>query len=233
MPKISFITRLTEFIAPRKCAICGCRMGVMEDDLCASCNARLPRTRHYADPTDNEMARLFYGKIPVERCAALFFYEARSQADNLIYDLKYASRPEIGETLGRLIAHEMSPHGFFDGIDVIIPMPLANVRERQRGYNQSLEIARGLRAVTHIPINCKAVRRLTFGESLTKMDFRERMEAVQGAFKLHDGRIIKDKHVLLVDDVVTTGATTTACARELLKVDGVRISIVSAAFTKN
>lgn len=233
MPKISIISRITDIIAPRCCLVCGCRLGIMEEYVCAVCSLRLPGTGHRDNPEDNGMARLFYGKIPVERCAALTFYEARSQANNPIYRLKYSGRPDIGVTLGRLIARELSPCGFFNGIDVIVPVPLAGIRERQRGYNQSREIARGLSAATHLPVERKAVRRLTFLNSQTKIGFRERMENVEDAFELADAGRIRGRHVLIVDDVVTTGATVTSCARQLLKAGDVKISIVSAAFTKS
>jgi len=205
----------------------------MEEHICAVCNLRLPRTGHRDNPTDNAMARLFYGKIPIERCAALSFYEARSQANNPIYKLKYSSHPDIGVALGCIIAKELSSCGFFKDIDMIIPVPLARVRERQRGYNQSMEIAHGLSLVTRLPIERKAVKRLTFAESQTRMGFRERMENVENAFRLADAGRISGKHILIVDDVVTTGATITSCAKQLLKAGDVRISIVSAAFTKN
>ena len=233
MPKISIISRLADFISPRQCPICGGRLCVMEEDLCAVCNYHLPRTGHYENPTDNEMARLFYGKIPIERCAALVFYESRSQANNLIYKLKYYGSPEVGETLGRLLAEELERCGFFESMDVIVPLPLARVRERQRGYNQSEKIARGIRSMTRLPIERKAVRRLSFSESQTHLEFRERMENVEGAFELVDARSLTGKHVLIVDDVVTTGATVTACARQILRAGDVKISIASVAFTRN
>ena len=139
----------------------------------------------------------------------------------------------MGETLGRLLAEELERCGFFENVDVIVPLPLARVRERQRGYNQSEKIARGIRFMTRLPIERKAVRRLSFSESQTHLEFRERMENVEGAFELVDARSLTGKHVLIVDDVVTTGATVTACARQILRAGDVKISVASVAFTRN
>ena len=139
----------------------------------------------------------------------------------------------MGETLGRLLAEELERCGFFENVDVIVPLPLARVRERQRGYNQSEKIARGIRSMTRLPIERKAVRRLSFSESQTHLEFRERMENVEGAFELVDAHRLTGKHVLIVDDVVTTGATVTACARQILRAGDVKISVASVAFTRN
>ena len=179
------------------------------------------------------MARLFWGIIPVERAAALFYYEAGSKECNILYDLKYHDHPEIGREMGQLMAHEMAGSGFFDGIDMIVPVPLASKRQRQRGYNQSAELAKGISRVTGLPISDCVVQRRVFTISQTKMGFWERQENVARVFELSDAISIQGKHLLLVDDVVTTGATMTACAREILKAEGVRISLLSLGFAKS
>ena len=200
--------------------------------LCASCNMHLPRTGFQLDAYNNIMARRFWGIIPVERAAALFYYEASSSVSNIIYDLKYHDHPEIGREMGRLTACEFTEAGFFDGIDVIIPVPLAKKRHRQRGYNQSLCIAEGISQVTGLPIYNKVLRRTKFAKSQTTMDRWGRQENVENVFKLKDAEAIHDRHVLLVDDVVTTGATMSACACELLKTSGVKVSLLSLGFVK-
>ena len=104
------------------------------------------------------MAKLFWGQIPIERATAFFYYEAHADAANIIYELKYKNHPEIGEEVGRMFVKEIKPSGFFDGIDGIVPVPLAKKRLRQRGYNQSMEIAKGVSAVTRLPIISNAVK---------------------------------------------------------------------------
>lgn len=232
MKKISIWQRLLDLIAPRLCVVCGRRLAPSERVICAVCNLHLPRTGYQLSAYDNPMARLFWGIIPVERVAALFFYEAGSRTSNILYDLKYHDRPEIGREMGRLMAREFMEDGFFEGIDLIVPLPLARKRQRQRGYNQSMELARGISEVTGLPIYNQIVRRASFVKSQTQMRRQERQENVEGAFELKDPASVHGRHVLLVDDVITTGATMTACARELLKAGDVRLSLLSLGFAK-
>ena len=179
------------------------------------------------------MARLFWKLIPVERAAAFFYYEASSRESKILYELKYHDHPEIGFGMGQLMAHEFAESGFFDGIDMIVPVPLARKRQRQRGYNQSIELAKGISQVTGLPISDCVVQRKVFLKSQTRMGFWDRQENVAHVFELSDDTAIRGKHLLLVDDVVTTGATMTACAREILKAEGVRISMLSLGFAKS
>ncbi len=233
MKKTNLWQRLLDLLAPRFCTVCGRRLSLSEQVLCASCNMHLPRTGFHLNGADNMMARLFWGVIPVERAAALFYYEASSDASNIVYDLKYHDHPEIGEEMGRMMAREFAPSGFFDGIDLIVPVPLARSRQRHRGYNQSLCIAKGIADATGLPLGKRAVRRTTFKKSQTQMGRRERQENVADVFRLRDAAAVSGRHVLLVDDVVTTGATMTACARELLAAGGVRLSLLSLGFAKS
>ena len=212
--------------------MCGCRLAIGEDVVCTACNIELPRTGHLASPRDNELARLFWGRIPVERAAALFYYRAHSAPGDVIYSMKYRSHPETGEQMGRMAAKEFAAYGFFDGIDAIVPVPLAKNRQRERGYNQSLEIARGVRAVTRIPITSKALKRKSFAASQTKMNRWQRNENVEDEFILKDAFVLRGKHILIVDDVVTTGATVTACATAMRKCGEIKFSVMSLGLTK-
>lgn len=232
MKPISFWHRLLDLISPRLCVVCGRRLTVTEEVICASCYLHLPRTGFGQDPYENEMARLFWGQIPIERAAALFYYEAQSEVARILYKLKYENRPEVGEVMGRLVARELQNYGFFDGIDGIVAVPLTRRRQHQRGYNQSLEIAHGIRAVTGLTVYDKAVRRMYFKGSQTTRGRWERNENVERVFELVDGKVLHGQHILIVDDVVTTGATAIACAKELVKAGDVRISVLSLGFAK-
>ena len=229
---ISIFARLADFIAPRRCPVCGGRLQVQEEVICAPCNLHLPRTLFSRDPYDNEMARLFWIQLPIERAAALIYYSPKAESTHFIHRMKYANHPEIGEQMGWLAAREMEADLFFEGIDLIVPVPLAPKRERERGYNQSLMIARGVSRATGIPIETRAVRRKSFKGSQTQKRRWERQENVADAFVLRDGSRVSGKHLLIVDDVVTTGATATACAVQLAKANGVRVSILSLGFSK-
>lgn len=229
---VELAVRLINLVAPRQCAMCGCRLGIGEDVICTACNIELPRTGYAATPYDNEMAKLFWGRMPVEKAAALFFYRAHSDASKIIYRLKYMNHPETGELMGRMIAKGFAAHRFFDGIDAIVPVPLAKKRKRERGYNQSLEIARGVSQITRLPIISNAVKRKSFKGSQTQMSRWQRNENVEGEFILKDSEAVKGKHILIIDDVVTTGATVISCATELAKAGGVKFSVMSLGFTK-
>lgn len=230
---ISFWTRLLDLISPRLCAVCGERLAITEEVICGKCNLHLPRTGFQLDPYENIMAKMFWGQIPVEKSTALFYFEAHAETANILYELKYKGHPEIGEDMGRMMGKELLPSRFFDGMDAIIPIPLAKKRERQRGYNQSLEIAKGVSEVTGLPIYKKVVKRTVFEGSQTSRGRWERNENVEKVFELIDGECVRGRHLLIIDDVVTTGATVIACAKELLKSEGVRLSILSLGFAKS
>ncbi len=233
MKPISFWRRLLDLIAPRLCVVCGHRLTVTEEVICAKCNFHLPRTGFHHHAYDNEMAKLFWAQIPIEKATAFFYYEAHSETANIIYELKYKNHPEIGNIVGRMLAKEIQPSGFFDGIDGIVPVPLAKKRLRQRGYNQSMEIAQGVSEMTGLPIYKKVVRRNSFKGSQTNKGRWDRQENVEHVFELTDATAVSNKHLLLIDDVITTGATCIACAKALCQSGNIRISILALGFAKS
>jgi len=227
------VRRLLDLIAPRSCAICGKRLGIYDEVLCPVCVLKLPRTDFWLSPLDNPLARLFWGIIPVERVAAYIYYAPGSEMARVVYDLKYHYRPDIGITLGRMMATELQSSGFFNGIDLLIPVPLAPRRQRQRGYNQSRQLALGISRITGLTVSDSAVCRTIFKSSQTELSRWDRQENVKNVFSLRDADSLRGRHILLIDDIITTGATVTACARELLQVDGVRVSILSFGYSKS
>ncbi len=233
MKPISFWHRLLDLISPRLCVVCGHRLTVTEEVICARCNFHLPRTGFQHNAYENDMAKLFWGQIPIERATAFFYYEAHAETANILYELKYKDHPEIGEIFGRMFAAEIKSAGFFDGIDGIVPVPLAKKRQRQRGYNQSEEIAQGISEITGLPIYKKVVKRISFKGSQTNKGRWDRQENVEHVFDLIDAEAVSNKHLLLIDDVVTTGATCIACAKVLCQSANVRISILSLGFAKS
>ena len=233
MPPISFWSRLLDLISPRMCVVCGRRLSISEEVICGKCNLHLPRTGFQQDPYQNIMAKMFWGQIPIERATALIYYEPHAETANILYELKYKNHPEIGEVMGRLMARELQMSHFFEGIDAIIPVPLAKKRERQRGYNQSHELAKGISEITGLPIYNKVVRRTVFEGSQTSLGRWERNENVEQVFELKDAATIQGKHLLIVDDVVTTGATVLACAKELCKAGNVKVSVIALGFAKS
>ena len=230
---ISIFHRLLDLISPRLCEVCGNRLSVTEEVICSRCNLHLPRTGYHLDPYENKMAKAFWGQIPIERATALYFFQPHAETADIIYAMKYKNHPEIGQVMGRMVAKEILQSGFIEGIDALVPIPLAPKRQRQRGYNQSLEIARGISEVTKLPILDKVVRRTLFEGSQTSRGRWERNDNVEHVFELNDAPAVKGRHLLIVDDVVTTGATVIACAKELCKAGNVKISVLSLGFVSS
>ena len=201
--------------------------------MCACCNHSLPRTGYAKSSYDNRLVRLFWGRIPIEKGAAFFFYKAHSDTSRLIYQLKYGGHPELGEGLGRIVTAEFAHDGFFEGITAVVPVPLARQRKKERGYNQSVEIAHGISAETGLPVLDKVLERISFYGSQTQKGRWERNENVEKAFRLLDTSALNNQHILLVDDVITSGATLVAAAKEVLKGENVKVSILSLGFANN
>ena len=221
-----------DLISPRLCVVCGNRLAVTEETLCSKCYLHLPRTDFANDLYENVMAKLFWGQIKLEKATALFYYEPHAETAQILYELKYKNHPEIGVVMGRMMAKELMKSGLFEDIDALVPVPLAKKREHERGYNQSLELAKGVSEVTGLPIANLVIRRTKFVGSQTKRGRWERNENVEHVFELVDENI-SDQHLLLIDDVVTTGATVIACAKEMQKASNVKISVLALGFAKS
>lgn len=213
---------------PRCCVVCGRALVRGEECICTMCNMDLPRTNYHLRK-DNPVELLFWGQIPLERATSFFFYHREGNFRRILYQLKYEGQKEIGAIMGRYMAAELSRTGFFEGIDVVLPIPLHKKKYKIRGYNQSEWIARGIAAVTGIPIDTGSVIRRKDTETQTHKSVSERWENVQGIFELHQSESLIGKHILLIDDVLTTGATTIACASCLMEIEGVRVSVLTLA----
>ena len=163
---------------------------------------------------------------------SFFFYRKGSDFRQVLHQLKYGGQKEIGAIMGRYMASELQASDFFHGVDVIIPIPLHKKKQQIRGYNQSEWISRGIMAVTGIPVDTEAIIRRKNTETQTQKSALERWENVDGIFELHRSEHLAGKHILIVDDVLTTGATTVACASRLAEIEGVRISVLTLAMAE-
>ncbi|MBO5699626.1 MAG: ComF family protein [Bacteroidaceae bacterium] len=219
---------------PIHCMVCGRRLSPNEKHICVACLMDFPHTYYDASP-GNPIERLFWGKIPIIKANALFFYHSQNAYTNLITQLKYNQRTDLGLYLGRLMAKQVSNTDFFKNIDYIIPVPLAKQRVRKRGYNQCEYIAKGIQDITAIPIHTKAIQRCKNNPTQTHLTREERILNVADIFKLsqpldvHKHHELENKHVLLIDDVLTTGSTIMACASVLATIPNIKISIYTAA----
>lgn len=214
---------------PRCCVVCGSPLSRGEECLCTCCNINLPRTGFHLRK-DNPVECLFWGRIPgLKRASSFLFYRKGSDFRCILHLLKYGGYKELGEVMGRYMSAELSSGEFFDGVDMIIPVPLHRKKQKLRGYNQSEWIARGIASVTGIPLCAECMIREKNTETQTRKSTFERWENVEGIFRLCDTVHFEGKHVLLVDDVLTTGATTVACASAFARVSGIRISVLTLA----
>lgn len=222
---------LLDLIMPRTCCICGRRLGTEENVICTVCFMHLPHTRFIDNLYENDMAKTFWGRVRnFEKAFALIYHLPHSMSAHPVYQLKYNGKPDIGTDLGILMGRMLKEKDFFNDIDAILPVPLAKKRMKERGYNQSEMIALGLHDVSNLPIYNNVVRRNSFVVSQTEKNRQERAENVENAFSLLQSDKVKDKHILIVDDVVTTGATICSLAKEIQRVDNVHISVVSIAY---
>ena len=225
---MKIISNILDFLLPRYCTTCNQCLTANEHWVCTHCLSHLHLT-HAETVPENPIEKLFWVTIPIERATSFFYYEGENTRF-ILYQLKYWGNPEIGTYLAEMYSRQILSTGFFDTIDVIIPLPLFCKRQAERGYNQSEYISKGISQATSLPIDTKVIERVVNTKSQALLNHSERKDNVKGAFRLVNPNRIAGKHILLVDDVITTGATTTECAKELAKAPGVRMSIFSLAY---
>ena len=200
-----------------------------EEVLCVRCQADLPRVRTISFE-ENDIARIFWGLVPIEKGISFFHYTPHSPHSRILFELKYHNHPEVGKTMGRMMAEELKATNFFNGIDLIVPIPLSRKKERQRGYNQSDWIAWGISEATGIPTDTTSVVRTKSNPSQTTLDHRQRRENVRDIFAVRHPGNLEGRQILLVDDVITTGATMLSCAEAIARACRVRFSVLSLAW---
>ena len=228
----SWLNSIVNLFYPRVCAACGETLLKDEETVCLKCRYLLPRTGYERNP-DNPMAQTFYGRVPFHAVTACFFFSKQGKVQHLIHELKYKGNKDAGVFLGQQIGESIKDAPLFQGIDYLIPVPLHPKREKKRGYNQSLMIARGIHEVTDIPIGDKYLIRAVNTATQTRKSAEERYQNVKDIFEVRFADELKGKHVLLIDDVLTTGATLESCAHQLESIPGITISAATAACAGN
>lgn len=223
---------LRHLFFPSICYACGAALYEDIEHICLQCRYEIPRAHPYAI-NENPVDKLFWGRFDFERAMSFIKFQKGGKVQSLIHNFKYKGRKKIGISLGKWAASELKEHGFFDGIDMIIPLPIHKKKLKIRGYNQSFYIAEGISTITQIPIHPKLIFKKINTESQTKKKRFKRWENVKASFQLNQKNSQKasDLHLLLVDDVVTTGATIEACAKVLKTIPNLKLSLLTIACT--
>lgn len=217
---------------PRVCAACGDTLLKDEETVCLKCRYLLPKTG-YELHADNPLAQMFYGRVRFHAVTACFFFAKQGKVQHLIHELKYKGNWEAGVFLGQQLGESLKNAPLFQGIDYLVPVPLHPKREKKRGYNQSLMIARGIAEVTSIAIGDRFLVRGVNTATQTKKSKEERFQNVKDIFQVCHAEELQGKHILLIDDVLTTGATLESCAHKFEDIPGITISAATAACAGN
>lgn len=219
-------SELAHLFYPDICLVCSIELLEKEEWVCLSCLYELPKTGNFRNK-GNLAETLMAGRIPFHRIASYCMYTKGGKLPNLIHHLKYYGKKEIGIKLGRLFGHDLVNSEFLKPIELIVPVPLHPKKEKARGYNQAEMIAEGLSQATSLPVSIGNLKRIISNPTQTKRTKTQRWENVKGIFEVEDTHLFEGKHLLLVDDVITTGSTIEACGIALQACHDVTISIAT------
>ena len=216
---------------PYHCMLCKKPLIESEQHICLNCHCDLPKTNYHINK-GNPARDLFSGYPQVNEVTAFLFFEKDGTTQKLIHSLKYQGNKILAEYLGRIAALELQNHGIYASIESIIPIPLHPKKEKKRGYNQSGFIAKGISSVYKCQIDDKVLKRSADTKSQTRKSVYDRHINVEKIFEVTDIESLHGKHILLVDDVLTTGATISSCIEALLSVPEIKISIFSLSIAR-
>lgn len=226
-----YLRMLADQVFPRVCPLCGNILKNDEEYICLACLNDLPLTG-IRDPQDNPAARLFWGRVPFHGVVSFLNYEKKNKTSRLIREIKYRGNRELGYEMGKFFGRKLAEQQFFPDADLVVPVPLHRRKRRIRGFNQSEHIAMGIADVLNKPLDTRTLYRRIYNPTQTRKNRYQRWENVKGIFAVRDPLAFSGKHILLIDDVITTGATLEACATAILSVTDARISIISLALAQ-
>jgi len=222
---------LINLFFPKACSGCNSFLLANENVICTVCRHEIPLTNHHKIE-NNEAVVKFYGRIPIEFAAALFYFHKKGIVQEMIHKLKYKGHQEVGTAIGYWYAEELKTIAELNSVDYIIPVPLHKKRLKERGYNQVEAFGKSLSESMNIPYNDSVLIRNVYSKTQTKKNLLGRSEVVGSIFSAVHNEALHNKHFMLIDDVITTGSTLEACGRELLKIPGAKLSIVCIAMTQ-
>lgn len=216
---------------PNLCNACGASLFLGEKLICTKCLFDLPLTDYHLYQ-ENKVMKQLWGRVPLNAAMALLYFRKGAKAQRLIHSLKYNGKTDVGMLLGSMIGERIKLDSIYSDIDFIVPVPLHHQKLRSRGYNQSSFIAEGIAQTINIPFKEEILIRTISTESQTRKNRFSRYENMKAVFKVPETDQITGKHILLVDDVITTGATLEACANALLVQGALKVSIAALAFAE-
>lgn len=224
---------IASLFLPDTCPVCGGEMPEGASVVCTSCRWNAPAT-NYWQQVDNPVARKFWGVLPVVNASSFLFFVRGSGFRALVHDFKYRGRWRQAQDMGEWFGGELSRCGLYSDVDVVVPVPLHARKRLSRGYNQSEYIARGIASALDVPVDAASVRRHSHNAPQALKDHHERWDNVKDIFSVRNAARLAGRHILIVDDVLTTGATITSCAEAIIAaVPDCRISIVTLAVSRS
>lgn len=230
LPKlISWIDPIFWLYFPKNCPACGRPLRLFGANICGRCSQNLPET-HFFEAPGNPIEKIFYGRLPISAGAAAWYFHKNSALQALLFQLKYKSNEDVGLFIGKQMGALLAASERFDTIDALIPVPLHPQALSKRGFNQAALICEGIGQVWHKPVFTGAITRTKHTNTQTKQNRAVRWENMENAFSIKDPTSIAGKHLLLIDDVITTGATIEACGKTLLSIKDVKVSVAAAAY---
>lgn len=219
---------LKNLFFPKVCAGCHTLLMTNETVFCTTCRHEMPLTQYHLD-ANNEAVKKFYGKIEIEHASAFLYFNKKGMVQELIHNLKYKGYEEIGTVLGNWYVEDLKSINLKTAFDVVIPVPLHQKKFKERGYNQVTTFGKALSKGLNIPYDNSILFRTKYSKTQSKKNLLGRSEGIKNVFDVNFSEENHNKHFLLIDDVLTTGATLEACSRSLLKIPGAKISIVCMA----
>ncbi len=229
---MSIFDDFISLVYPRVCMACGNNLYKHEEVICTLCLYHLPKTNFHLEK-DNPISKLFWGRVNIETAAACYYFNKGDNLQHLIHKFKYKRQKEIGAFIGKIYGIELKKSPLFSNVDIVVPVPLHPRKEKKRGYNQSEIFGKAIAESMNAVLYADVLYRTTASETQTKKSRYRRWENVKEIFALKNQELLRGKHVLLVDDVITTGATIEACAQILSQIPDIKISIVTMACANN
>ncbi|MFD0977442.1 ComF family protein [Salinimicrobium gaetbulicola] len=221
---------LLDLLFPRLCNFCETALLPSETVLCTDCLHTLPTLQNHLEP-DNETDKIFYGRIPIENATSLLLFEKKGITQKLIHNLKYKGHQEIGSFLGKWLGEELKTEKRYKEITAVIPVPLHKNKLKKRGYNQVEKFGKEIAAALQVPYNDRVLLKKSASDTQTVKKRFARWGSIGETFVVEEPNSLVGAHILLVDDLVTTGATLEACSEKLLQIPGIKISIATMAVT--